>query len=69
MRNYLGGRSLTKKSSPVVIRYGRSREKVRGKILRTEQKCKVSTPCLGDHNFKKEELEAVGELSKVCSWS
>ena len=32
-----------------------------------EQLYKVSTPCLDDHNFKKEELEAVGELPKVCS--
>ena len=28
---------------------------------------KVSALCLEDHNFKKEELETVGELSKVCS--
>ena len=28
---------------------------------------KVSSPCLDDHHFKKEELESVGELSKVCS--
>ena len=28
---------------------------------------KVSTPCLDDHHFKKEELETVGELPKVCS--
>ena len=27
---------------------------------------KVSTPCLDDHHFKKEELETVGEMSKVC---
>ena len=27
----------------------------------------VSTPCLDDHNFKKEELETIGELSDVCS--
>ena len=33
----------------------------------TEQLYKVSTPCMADHNFKKEELETVGELSKVCS--
>ena len=31
---------------------------------KTEQLCKVST-CLDNHNFKKEELESVGE--KVCS--
>ena len=34
---------------------------------KTEQLSKVSTPCLDDHHFKKEELESVGELSKVCS--
>ena len=34
---------------------------------KTEQLYKVSAPCLGDHNFKKEELESVGELSSVCS--
>ena len=31
---------------------------------KTEQLYKVSTPCLDDHHFKKEELESVGELSK-----
>ena len=35
--------------------------------MNTEQLCKGSTPCLDDHNFNKEELETVGELSKVCS--
>ena len=35
----------------VVLRYGGSREKVRGKILRTGR---VSTPCLDDHQFRKE---------------
>ena len=33
---------------------------------KTEQSCRVSRPCL-DHHFKKEELQPVGELSKVCS--
>ena len=28
---------------------------------------RVSAPCLGDHQFKKEELETVGEFSKFCS--
>ena len=37
------------------------------KYKKTQQFYKVSTPCLDDHNFKKEELEAVGELSTVCS--
>ena len=27
----------------------------------------VSSLCLDDHQFKQEELESVGELSKVCS--
>ena len=34
---------------------------------KTEQLYKVSTPCLDGHNFKKEELETIGEMSKVCS--
>ena len=34
---------------------------------KVEQLFKVSSPCLDDHQFKKEELESVGELSKVCS--
>ena len=33
----------------------------------TQQLCKVSTPCIDDHNFKEEELKSAGELSKVCS--
>ena len=28
---------------------------------------KFLTPCLDDHNAKKEEFERVGELSDVCS--
>ena len=34
---------------------------------KVEQHYKVSHPCLDDHQFKKEELESVGELSEVCS--
>ena len=34
---------------------------------KVEQLCKVSNPCLHDHQFKQEELESVGELSEVCS--
>ena len=33
----------------------------------TEPLCKVSTPCIDDHQFKEEELRSVGELPKVCS--
>ena len=32
----------------------------------TQQLHKVSTPCLDDHYFKEEEMQSVGELSKVC---
>ena len=32
-----------------------------------KQLSKVSHPCLDDQQFKKEELESVGELSTVCS--
>ena len=32
-----------------------------------EQLYKVSHPCLDDHQFKEEELESVGDLSKLCS--
>ena len=34
---------------------------------KVEQLCKVTSCCLDDHHFKKQELESVGELSKVCS--
>ena len=37
------------------------------KEKKVEQLYKVSHPCLNDHQFKKEELEPVGELSEVCS--
>ena len=33
----------------------------------TQQLCKVSTPCIDDHHFKKEETKYVGELSNTCS--
>ena len=32
-----------------------------------EQLYKVATPCMDDHQFKEEEISAVGESSKVCS--
>ena len=34
---------------------------------KVEQFCRVSSPCLDDHHFKKEELEPVGEPSNVRS--
>ena len=33
----------------------------------TQQLFKVSTPCIGDHHFKEQEMKFVGELSQVCS--
>ena len=42
-------------------------KKVTGEKQKTGQLYEVSTPFLDDHNFKKEELESVGELSNVCS--
>ena len=33
---------------------------------KTEQLYKVSVPCLDDQQFKEEELETMGELSKTC---
>ena len=35
--------------------------------IKTKQLYKVSSPCLEDHQIKKQELESVGELSEVCS--
>ena len=34
---------------------------------KTEQLYKFPTPCLDDHHLRKEELEKVGDCSKVCS--
>ena len=34
---------------------------------KTQQLYKVSTPCIDDHHFKKEEPESVRQLSEVCS--
>ena len=36
-------------------------------IKKAEQLCKVSTPCLDGHQFKKEKLGFAGGVSKVCS--
>ena len=33
----------------------------------TQQLYKVSTPCIDDHHFKEEELESVGDSSKIWS--
>ena len=68
--NYVGGKNLTRKNWSYVLEghakkcVERNCELVNKKV---EQLHKVSSPCLDDHQFKKEELESVGELSAVCS--
>ena len=42
----------------------RHRELANSKV---EQLCKVSKPCLHDHQFRKEQVETVGKVSKICS--
>ena len=62
----------SRKDGLVVLRHGRTYEKYVGRYYelankKTEQLYTVSRSCLHDHNFKKEELEKVVELSDVCS--
>ena len=62
----------SRKDGCVVLRYGRTCSKMRWKNCEvankeTELQDKVSSTCLDDHHSKKEELEPVGEWSKVCS--
>ena len=61
----------SRKDGCVDLRHGRTCSNMRWHCElvnnKTEQLYKVSSPCLGDHQFKKEELESIGELPKVCS--
>ena len=62
---------ISRKNCRVVLRNGRTCEKVRYKILRTDKSkteswCKDLAPCFDVHHFKK-ELESVEKLSNVCS--
>ena len=56
-----------------VLRHGKTRNEMHGTVQPTrhtknmEQLYKVSAPYVDEHQFKKEELETVGKLSKVCS--
>ena len=43
------------------------RDVAKWRTKKREQLYKVSSPCVDDHQFKQEELESVGESSKVCS--
>ena len=64
--------ATSRKDGRMVLRHGRTCSKMRWNVLWTRKQkdrtvVQVSTPCLDDHNFKKEELEAVGKLSNVFS--
>ena len=62
----------SRKNCGVDLRYGRTCSKKYVEIYcelakkKADQLYKVSSPCLDDHQFKEEELESIGELSKVC---
>ena len=72
LQNYQGGKSVMQKlwRRPTIWK-----DKLKKSLERccelankkTEQVYKVSSPCLDEHEIKKEELESVGELSQVCS--
>ena len=72
LKNYQGGKTSRKHGRLLGHTIWKGmRKKVRWEMnwrtKKTEQLHKVSSLCLDDHHFKKEELEAVGEMSKVCS--
>ena len=50
-----------------VLRKSALKDIVSWRTKSQEELYTVSTPCMDDHHFKKEELDSVGELSKVCS--
>ena len=67
-REIIGMAKNSSTNSGVVPRHGRTCSEMCWAILKkVEQLYKVVHPCLDDHQFKKEELESVGELSVVCS--
>ena len=43
------------------------KENARRQTKQHNNKTKVATPCIDDHQLKEEENESAGELSKVCS--
>ena len=79
-KTYQGGKSLTQKrlrgptTWKVMLR--KSWKDTASWQKKKEQMYNVSTACLDNHNFKKGELETVGELSDVfhkssshaCAW-
>ena len=72
LKSYQGGRNFTQRRSRGLttrkdMLTSASRGIVNWQTQKTEQLYTVSTPCLDDHNCKKEEPESAGELSNVCS--
>ena len=68
LKDYQCGRNLTQKLScgPATwkaMRKSAWRGIVNWQTKKTGQWYTVSTPCLDDHNYKKEDLETVGEVS------
>ena len=72
LKIYQGGKNLTPRllCGPTTWKdmlKNALRDTANWQIKKTEQLYKVSSLCMDDHHFKKEELGSVGELSKVCS--
>ena len=72
LRNYQGGNNLTLKQLRGLTTWKNMLKNVWRDIAswqtkKTQQLYKVSTPCVDDHHFKKEEPESVRQLSEVCS--
>ena len=72
LKNYQGGENLTKRRlrGPTTCKdmlKNVLRDIANWRTKRQSNLYKVSSPCLDDHHFKKDELESVGEWSKVCS--
>ena len=73
LKRYQNRRKWCKRSCEVQ-RHGKSCEEMRGTVLRIdkqnktiEQLYEVSTPCLDDNQFQKEDFETAEKLSKVWS--
>ena len=67
-----GWENTSRKDGRVVLRHGRTCSKNALRYFELANKkpeplYQISSPCLDDHHFKKEELESVGDFSKVCS--
>ena len=71
LKNCQGERNLTQKLSLGLTTWKVMRKNVLKDIVnwpkKAEELHKVSSPCLDDHHFKKEELDSVGELPEACS--